>query len=114
MRISDWSSDVCSSDLGRSQGKSARLPPLLQQHGNRTIPHSMPFLELTVPCRESEQPRYEHALEDVGALAVPQPDANADTDNEHAIPQPGVGHKPRVDANELTPPHPHCTHAPHL
>src|SRR3546814_8113114 len=28
MRISDWSSDVCSSDLGKI--KSSRLPPLLQ------------------------------------------------------------------------------------
>src|SRR5690606_8993889 len=37
---------------------------------------AMPFLELTVPCRESEQPRYEHALEDVGALAVTMLDAN--------------------------------------
>src|SRR3546814_17529654 len=93
MRISDWSSDVCSSDLGRSQGKSARLPPLLQQHGNRTIPHSMPFLELTVPCRESEQPRYEHALEDVGALAVPMLAAHADTDrsDERRVGQEGVG-----------------------
>ena len=27
----------------------------------------MPFLELTLRCREAEQPRYETALEDVGA-----------------------------------------------
>src|SRR3546814_19111567 len=34
MRISDWSSDVCSSDLrrrGRGQSKSSRLKPRLQQ-----------------------------------------------------------------------------------
>src|SRR3546814_7581073 len=31
MRISDWSSDVCSSDLKRAdQAKSSRLPPLQQ------------------------------------------------------------------------------------
>jgi len=62
----------------------------------------MPFLELTIPCRESEQPRYEHALEDVGALAVTMLDANADTDNEHAILEPGVGQTPLWDAITLT------------
>jgi len=39
----------------------------------------MPFLELTLSCRQSEQPRYETALEDVGALAVTLLDAGADT-----------------------------------
>ncbi|WP_166212195.1 50S ribosomal protein L11 methyltransferase [Cognatiluteimonas telluris] len=54
----------------------------------------MPFLELTLRCREAEQPRYEHALEDVGALAVTLLDADADTSNEHAILEPGVGETP--------------------
>ena len=45
----------------------------------------MPFLELTLRCRESEQPRYEHALDDVGALAVTMLDADAETPDEHAI-----------------------------
>ncbi|MDN5782673.1 MAG: 50S ribosomal protein L11 methyltransferase [Luteimonas sp.] len=67
----------------------------------------MPFLELTVPCRESEQPRFEHALEDVGALAVTMLDANADTDNEHAILEPGVGQTPLWDAITLTALFPH-------
>jgi len=71
----------------------------------------MPFLELTVPCRESEQPRYEHALEDVGALAVTMLDANADTDNEHAILEPGVGQTPLWDAITLTALFPHDTDA---
>ena len=31
---------------------------------------AMPFLELTLRCTEATQPRYENALEDVGALAV--------------------------------------------
>src|SRR3546814_8550689 len=67
----------------------------------------MPFLELTVPCRESERPRYEHALEDVGALAVTMLDANADTDNEHAILEPGVGQTPLWDTITLTALFPH-------
>ena len=67
----------------------------------------MPFLELTVPCRQSEQPRYEHALDDVGALAVTMLDANADTDNEHAILEPGVGQTPLWDAITLTALFPH-------
>ena len=54
----------------------------------------MPFLELSISCRESEQPRYEHALEDVGALAVTLLDADAATPNERAILEPGVGQTP--------------------
>jgi ribosomal protein L11 methyltransferase len=54
----------------------------------------MPFLELTVACRESDQPRYERAMEDVGAVAVTLLDAAADTSNEHAILEPGVGETP--------------------
>ncbi|MGB3392630.1 MAG: 50S ribosomal protein L11 methyltransferase [Stenotrophomonas sp.] len=54
----------------------------------------MPFLELTLRCTEATQPRYENALEDVGALAVTMLDADADTSNEHAILEPGVGETP--------------------
>lgn len=54
----------------------------------------MPFLELSLRCSEAEQPRYEAALEDVGALAVTMLDADADTGNEHAILEPGVGETP--------------------
>ncbi|MBB4127708.1 ribosomal protein L11 methyltransferase [Xanthomonas translucens] len=54
----------------------------------------MPFLELTVRCTDATQPRYEHALEDVGALAVTLLDAEADTSNERAILEPGVGETP--------------------
>jgi ribosomal protein L11 methyltransferase len=54
----------------------------------------MPYLELTLHCRQSEQPRYEHALEDVGALAVTLLDADIDTPNERAILEPGVGETP--------------------
>ena len=54
----------------------------------------MPFLELTLRCTEATQPRYENALEDVGALAVTMLDADADTSNERAILEPGVGETP--------------------
>ena len=54
----------------------------------------MPYLELTLRCHESEQPRYENALDDVGALAVTLLDADVDTPNEHAILEPGVGETP--------------------
>ena len=62
----------------------------------------MPFLELTLPCSEAQQPRYEHALDDVGALAVTMLDAQADTDDERAILEPGVGETPLWDALTLT------------
>jgi ribosomal protein L11 methyltransferase len=54
----------------------------------------MPFLELTLHCTEATQPRYENALDDVGALAVTLLDADADTSNERAILEPGVGETP--------------------
>ena len=54
----------------------------------------MPFLELTLPCTETEQPRYENALESVGALAVTLVDAHADAPDEQAIFEPGVGETP--------------------
>lgn len=54
----------------------------------------MPYLELTLTCRESDQPRYEAALEDVGALSVTLLDADAETPNERAILEPGVGETP--------------------
>ncbi|MBD9535641.1 50S ribosomal protein L11 methyltransferase [Stenotrophomonas sp. STM01] len=54
----------------------------------------MPFLELTLRCTETTQPRYENALDDVGALAVTMLDADADTSNERAILEPGVGETP--------------------
>ncbi|WP_115045363.1 50S ribosomal protein L11 methyltransferase [Xanthomonas arboricola] len=54
----------------------------------------MPFLELTLPCSDATQPRYQNALEDIGALAVTLLDANADNGNERAILEPGVGETP--------------------
>lgn len=62
----------------------------------------MPYLELTLRCRESEQPRYENALEDVGALSVTLLDADADTGNERAILEPGVGETPLWHSLVLT------------
>ena len=54
----------------------------------------MPWLELSLRSTEAEQPRYERALEDVGALSVTLLDADADTTNERAILEPGVGQTP--------------------
>jgi len=54
----------------------------------------MPFLELSLTIRQSEQERVELALEEAGALAVTLLDADADTPNERAILEPGVGETP--------------------
>lgn len=67
----------------------------------------MPFLELALRCSESEQPRYERALADVGALAVTLLDADADTGNEAAILEPGVGETPLWRALTLSALFPH-------
>jgi Ribosomal protein L11 methylase len=74
---------------GQAAGASSTMPafPLLS-------PAPMPYLELTLRCSETTQPRYENALEDVGALAVTMLDAEADTSNERAILEPGVGETP--------------------
>lgn len=61
----------------------------------------MPFLELTLPCKQSDQPRYERALEDVGALSVTLQDAHLDAADEQAIFEPGVGELPLWDAMTL-------------
>ncbi|MFT4256384.1 MAG: 50S ribosomal protein L11 methyltransferase [Pseudoxanthomonas sp.] len=62
----------------------------------------MPYLELTQRCTEAEQPRYENALEDLGALSVTLLDADADTSNENAILEPGVGETPLWKSLVLT------------
>lgn len=67
----------------------------------------MPYLQLALPCRASEQPRYEHALEDVGALAVTLADAHADAPDEQAIFEPGVGETPLWEELTLTALFPH-------
>lgn len=62
----------------------------------------MPFLELSVPCKQSEQPRAERALEDVGALSVTLQDAHLDAADEQAIFEPGVGELPLWNEMTLT------------
>lgn len=62
----------------------------------------MPFLELSLPCTEVQQPRYERALESVGALAVTLADAHADAPDEQAIFEPGVGEQPLWNELVLT------------
>lgn len=62
----------------------------------------MPYLQLAIPCTESEQPRVERALEDVGALAVTLQDAHLDAADEQAIFEPGVGEIPLWREMSLT------------
>ncbi len=53
----------------------------------------MPWLELSLRCRASDEARIEAALDDLGALSVSLLDA-ADAENEQAILEPGVGEIP--------------------
>ena len=53
----------------------------------------MPFLELSIACRSSDEARIETALTELGALSVSLLDA-ADAENETAILEPGVGEIP--------------------
>lgn len=54
----------------------------------------MPFLELSLRCREADEARLEAALNDLGALSVTLLDADAATPNEQAVLEPGVGETP--------------------
>lgn len=58
----------------------------------------MPFLELSLTVCASEQAAIETALTDLGALSVTLADANADTPDERAIFEPGVGETPLWNA----------------
>lgn len=62
----------------------------------------MPYLELSLRCSEITQPRFENALEEVGALSITLLDADADTSNECAILEPGVGETPLWNALALS------------
>ncbi|MBS0462326.1 MAG: 50S ribosomal protein L11 methyltransferase [Proteobacteria bacterium] len=62
----------------------------------------MPFLELTLRSTQREHPRIEAALDELGALAVTFMDADAQTPDEHAILEPGVGAMPLWQALQLT------------
>ncbi len=54
----------------------------------------MPWLELQLTVDATTQPQAEAALEDLGALSVTLMDADADTPDEAAIFEPGVGETP--------------------
>ena len=54
----------------------------------------MPFLELALTVHAAQQESAEAALADLGALAVTLADADAETPDERAIFEPGVGETP--------------------
>jgi ribosomal protein L11 methyltransferase len=54
----------------------------------------MPFLELSLIVRIDQQPGAEESLEDLGALSITLQDADAETADEQAIFEPGVGELP--------------------
>jgi ribosomal protein L11 methyltransferase len=54
----------------------------------------MPWLELQLTLDAADQPRAEAALGDLGALSLTLMDADADTPDEAAIFEPGVGETP--------------------
>ena len=60
----------------------------------QSIAKPMPFLELSLTLRAEQQPRVEEALDDLGALSITLRDADAQTPDEQAIFEPGVGELP--------------------
>jgi len=54
----------------------------------------MPFLELSLIVRLEQQPHVEDALEELNSLSITLQDANAETPDEQAIFEPGVGELP--------------------
>jgi len=62
----------------------------------------MSWLELILTVHLADQPAVEAALEDVGALAITLRDADAETPDEQAIFEPGVGETPLWTTIELS------------
>jgi ribosomal protein L11 methyltransferase len=54
----------------------------------------MPWLELSLTVSADRQAQIESALDDLGALAITLQDSDADTPDERAIFEPGVGETP--------------------
>ena len=54
----------------------------------------MAWLELSLTISAAQQASVEAALEDLGALSITLQDADADTPDERAIFEPGVGETP--------------------
>ena len=54
----------------------------------------MPWLELSLTVQATQQERIEAALADLGALSITLQDADAETPDERAIFEPGVGETP--------------------
>ncbi len=54
----------------------------------------MPWLELSLVVRIEQQPSAEDALDELGALSITLQDADAETPDEQAIFEPGVGELP--------------------
>lgn len=69
----------------------------------------MPFLELSIACKASEEARVETALAELGALSVSLLDA-AEAGDERAILEPGVGETPLWDDITLLALFPDGTH----
>jgi ribosomal protein L11 methyltransferase len=61
----------------------------------------MPWIELSLTVRAEQQARVESALEDIGALSITLQDSDADTPDERAIFEPGVGETPLWDGVAL-------------
>lgn len=57
----------------------------------------MPWLELSLTLNANRQAQFEFALEDLGALSITLCDADAETPDERAIFEPGVGETPLWD-----------------
>src|SRR3546814_8889777 len=85
MRISDWSSDVCSSDLARCAGTTSRTPlPTRQDHDGQARVHRAPS---EPPPRASRRRAHlPQVREAVGAAPL------------EAQPQPRVGAEGEADA----------------
>src|SRR5690348_13419860 len=88
------------SGAARSAEPGIHFDVPLRAHGSRPPPgwraerFGMAFLELSLTLSAEQQPLAEAALEESGALSVTLLDADAETPDERAIFEPGVGETP--------------------
>src|SRR3546814_3937469 len=98
MRISDWSSDVCSSDLG---AHDMRRPPGLQTFAGRLHLQKLPTLEFqALPARTAASPL---GLIRVKACAAPAPYLGAHARQPHLRRRPAGPLRPAGAALHLLP-----------
>src|SRR3546814_21174367 len=107
MRISDWSSDVCSSDLERSFSEARRLLGLRSREQTKTArvePEDQPVAGSGEMGREEDRDRHENAHAEVLRPFDPRDRISVQAEVAHgAAANAGQGARPSAGEGKLLP-----------